>query len=362
MRLFQSFSCYPAYRARIDRLTAGLTGFTEQLAVFFADHYASSHILLPIDQGSPEAFFTNWDDPRLQRAWAKQAGLGDKVSLEHILLAQIEAHRTEVFYTIDPARLDNAFLKRLPGSVRRTIGWRAAPSRRSADFAAYDLIVNNFPSILAQMQQAGHRTAYFAPSYDPAMDEFARNRDRPIDVMFVGTYSRHHRRRASLLEAVAGLTSECSVVMHLELSRLSRWAESPVGRILPLDAHRRPSAIRAIAQPPVFGLDLYRTLSQAKIILNGAIDMAGGDRGNMRCFEAMGTGGLLLSDAGQYPDGMSDGTTLVSYADEAGAVSAIRRLLADATDSAAIANRGHAMVSDRYSKERQWLQFQALAG
>jgi spore maturation protein CgeB len=150
--------------------------------------------------------------------------------------------------------------------------------------------------------------------------------------------------------------------MHLELSRLSRWAESPVGRILPLDAHRRPSAIRAIAQPPVFGLDLYRTLSQAKIILNGAIDMAGGDRGNMRCFEAMGTGGLLLSDAGQYPDGMSDGTTLVSYADEAGAVSAIRRLLADATDSAAIANRGHAMVSDRYSKERQWLQFQALAG
>ncbi len=31
-------------------------------------------------------------------------------------------------------------------------------------------------------------------------------------------------------------------------------------------------------------------LSNAKIVLNGAIDISGEDRGNMRCFEALGSG------------------------------------------------------------------------
>ena len=49
-------------------------------------------------------------------------------------------------------------------------------------------------------------------------------------------------------------------------------------------------------------------------MLNGAIDMAGPDRGNMRCFEAMGCGALLVSDVGNYPVGMEAGVTMETYA------------------------------------------------
>jgi hypothetical protein len=70
--------------------------------------------------------------------------------------------------------------------------------------------------------------------------------------------------------------------------RLCRLAESPVGQLLPLAKHRRPQAIRAISRPPIFGRDYYQVLADAKIVLNGAIDMAGTDRGNMRCFEVLG--------------------------------------------------------------------------
>ena len=93
-----------------------------------------------------------------------------------------------------------------------------------------------------------------------------------------------------ILEAVAKLAGEYNVVYHLDRSRLCRLAESPLGRFLPLAKHRRPSAIRAITQEPIFGRDYYEVLSAAKIVLNGAIDMAGEDRGNMRCFEALGSG------------------------------------------------------------------------
>ena len=37
----------------------------------------------------------------------------------------------------------------------------------------------------------------------------------------------------------------------------------------------------------MFGRALYELIGSSKIVLNGAIDMAGTDRGNMRCFETM---------------------------------------------------------------------------
>jgi hypothetical protein len=333
--------------------------FKQQLQVFFDDRYGVSHILLPVARADPDAFFTNWDDEFLQRAWAREAGLPKRPSLEDILLAQIEEHRTEVFYNLDPVRLSNEFIERLPGCVKKTIAWRAAPSS-DVDFSKHNLVVCNFPGILAEMARRGYRTAYFAPSHDPVMDRFAENNNRPIDVLFVGGYSRHHVRRAEILNAIAGLADQFRIVFHLDQSRLSRLAESPLGVLPPLAQYRRPRAVRSLSSPPIFGLDLYGALSRAKIVLNGAVDMAGNERGNMRCFEAMGCGALLLSDAGKYPDGMVPGSTLITYASAADAIAQARRLLADDGRRTGIARDGYKMVSTRYSKEVQWLRFQEL--
>ena len=164
-----------------------------------------------------------------------------------------------------------------------------------------------------------------------------------------------------MLEAVAELAGEFNIAYHLDRSRLCRLAESPLGRLMPLSSHRRPAAIRAISQEPIFGRDYYAALSATKIVLNGAIDMSGSDRGNMRCFEALGGGALLLTDEGNYPEGMVDGQTMATYTSPQHAVTQIRALLLD--NSArwlSIARAGHEMVTARYSKENQWKQFQAL--
>jgi len=49
------------------------------------------------------------------------------------------------------------------------------------------------------------------------------------------------------------------------------------------------------------------------VVLNGAVDMAGDDRGYMRCLEATWCGCLLLSDESNYPESMIQGVDLVAY-------------------------------------------------
>lgn len=360
MRLFQNSCFYPSYLPRFNQLAAKALSFDARRQVFLNDRFGAAHFLKPVLDGSPEAFFTNGDDEVLQRRWAREQGMSGEPSLEAILLAQIEHHATEVFYNLDPVRYPSAFVAKLPGCVKTTLCWRAAPSG-NADFTAYGAVLGNFPSILDIWRSRGCRGELFRPAHDPVMDEYGHG-ERPIDVVFVGGYSRHHRARARTLERVAHLADSHTIVLCLDASRLTRLAESAIGRLLPLGRHRRPDAIAAIARPPVFGRDLYELIGSSKIVLNGAIDMAGEDRGNMRCFEAMGCGALLVSDAGRYPEGMQDGVTIETYGTPDQAADVISRSLKDWPRSAEIAALGRARMRDIYGKDVQWTAFVDLVG
>jgi spore maturation protein CgeB len=101
-------------------------------------------------------------------------------------------------------------------------------------------------------------------------------------------------------------------------------------------------------------------LSSAKIVVNGAIDMSGNDRGNMRCWETLGCRALMLSDNGNYPSGMKAGTTIETYDSVDDFIEKIDLLLMDAARREKIASDGFAMIKSEYSKERQWTDFQNL--
>lgn len=359
MRLFQNSGLYPSYRQHFDRLHGTRREFNARLQALLSDCYGAPHYLLPVLQGDPDAFFTYGDDEALQRAWARANDLPQKMSLTDILLAQIEAHRTEVFYNLDPMRYGSEFVRRLPGCVRKSLCWRAAPSP-GADFSGYDLVVCNFPSIIDSWRRLGWNAGYLSPAHDPQMEAYALNAERPIDVLFIGGYSRHHTRRAETLEAVAKLAKRYQVLYCLDQSRVTRLVESPLGWLPGLSSHRRPRSIRQVSAAPVFGRELYRLMARAKIVLNGAIDMAGEDRGNMRCFEALGCGALMVSDHGHYPVGFMDGETMLTYRNAEEAAARIVRILENWGLGGEIAAEGQRMVKTRYSKAVQWKRFQEL--
>lgn len=354
MRLFQNNGLSRGFRAY--RPHANDRSFGECLNSFLDTRYTASHILQPVLAGSADAFYTNGDDETLQGLWARHHGLAGK-SLEQILLTQIEHHRTEVFYNLDPMRYGSDFVRKLPGCVKKSICWRAAPSG-SADLSGYDLVVCNFPSILDDWRERTCRVAYFFPAHDPVMDSYASARREEVDLLFIGGFSRHHRSRVAALMAAASVPG-IRARLHLEDSRLTRLAN-----LLPflplLGEFRHPAEIRRQRAGPLYGRDLYAAMASARIVLNGAIDMAGEDRGNMRCFEAVGCGAVLLTDAGRYPEGFAEGETMVTYASADEIPRLVERLITDADWANAIAAAGHAMVRSRYSKERQWARFQEL--
>src|ERR1700730_13344335 len=104
MRLFQNSGLYRSYLRRLNQLASGAHGFDERRQIFLADRFGALHFLQPVLNGDPDAFFTNGDDEILQRQWARENGMRADTSLEDILLAQIEQHRAEVFYNLDPVR------------------------------------------------------------------------------------------------------------------------------------------------------------------------------------------------------------------------------------------------------------------
>ena len=358
MRLFQNSALAPSYVVRLNQLASKATSFADRRAVFLNDRFGALHFLRPVLDGEASAFFTNGNDDVLQRRWARENGMRDETSLEKILYAQIEHHRTEVFYNLDPVRYPSKFVSKLPGCVKNTLCWRAAPSGQ-ADLTAYGAVLGNFPSILDSWRKTGCRAELFYPAIDPEMAEFGHG-ERPIDVLFVGGYSRHHAGRAKVLEQVARLAHRWRIVYCLDASRLTRLAESPIGRLLPLRKHRRPDELSKVARPPIFGRQLYELIGTSKIVLNGAIDMAGRDRGNMRCFEAMGCGALLVSDAGNYPDTMAAGVTMEPYDSAEQASGVISKCLENWPNSAVVAAQGRGQISKTYSKSSQWDRFVSL--
>lgn len=356
MRLFQNSGLYRSYRPRLTRLTRDCRTFHDSMATFLDDRFGAAHLLQPILENQPNAFLANGDDVYAQRLWAVEHGLAGDAPLEDILLAQIEAHRSEVFYNLDPMRYGDAFLKRLPSSVKRTIAWRAAPSA-GGEFLKYDVIVNNFPSLIEEYRAQGARAEFLFPAHDPAMDAYAAYVDRPIDVLFVGTYSRHHRARAAMLEAIAKMRDATAVVMHLDTSRYTRLAETPLGWVGPLHKDRRSRDIRAVSRPAIFGRNLLEALGRARLVVNGAIDMAGHDRGNMRIWEALGCGATLISDEGVYPPHIEAGKHFISYADPDTVPEIITNLLDDTETTREVAAAGHRVISTYYAKQIQWQRF-----
>jgi spore maturation protein CgeB len=70
----------------------------------------------------------------------------------------------------------------------------------------------------------------------------------------------------------------------------------------------------------------------------------------------------MLSDEGEYPEGMVAGEHFIAYTSAEDAAGKAERLLAEPEGARAIGRKAALMVASLYSKHQQWTRFQELVG
>jgi len=354
MILFQNGNPYKNYLKYFHLNVRKGELFNEIISEFLSDRFCSSHILEPIYKHNFSSFYTNANDLITQKIWAKKMGLPKSSKLSDILKFQIEESRCDVFYNLDPITYNNNFISKLPSNVKRKIAWCGVPCNYSL-FNHYDFVVCNFPSILEDMSAHGLRCNYFSPSYDSNIQNLNTSAERKIDLIFTGSITRNHTNRLSIIYEILPLCNYFNISINLEISNFIKIANTIfVNNFFP-SKYKLGYQLEKNLMPPLYGLELYKILSNSKIVINCSIDMPGKSRGNIRCFEALNCGALLYADEGIYPEGFVSGNNFLQF--KKFSINEVKRVIENYDSLKHISIAGNNMLKEKFSKSKQWLDF-----
>ncbi|WP_052597854.1 glycosyltransferase [Aureispira sp. CCB-QB1] len=364
MKVFQALHKYAPYIPYFEqKYDTSQMSFKEHLQTLIADRFYTLHILKPALDFSEEVFYTLWDYEALQLKWARENGWNE-TNLKKILYAQIETYQPDVFYNMSPTFFNKEELdNNLAPSILR-ICWSASPFFDNELFKLYKTRLTNVPLDVQPISKVGFRSDLFQPAYDPLMDSYAKNTERPIDLFFYGQYARSiFKTRNKQLDRLLEFKQQSD--LNIEILLQYRVEKEPVVNIPYIRRFwqkiTHPSEmVRQLSGAPIFGLDIYKKISQSKIVFNAGVDFSKEYKVNMRNFEVLGCGAHMLSDIGIYPDGFEMGTHFSTYTDIEDCIQKVEALLKDDAKRLSIAKAGNEMVQTQYTKEKQWQKFQDI--
>lgn len=262
-----------------------------------ADFYSSNLRAL-----GHEAHELHANNESLQRAWAREHGVkvhhvsGDRWQFRmrrkiipwasrlpdlrwmyEILAAQIRHYRPDVILNQVLDGISGPFLREMKQHTRLLVGQFASPLPEDADMSMYDLFISSLPNFVERFRRAGIPGELSRLAFEPRILQAVPQQDRIYPISFVGSISRHHDERGTLME---GLSRE------FDISIFGQGVDR-----LPAD-----SLVRGRHGGPAWGRGMYEILGRSKIALNHHIAIAGPYANNMRLYEATGMGAMLLTD------------------------------------------------------------------
>lgn len=316
----------------------------------------------------------------LQKAWARENGFSHTEDnwLFEITAAQVKACQPDVLFVNDFFTYPADYIRQLRvecPAIRLVLGWCGAPYTDGSVFAAYDIVLSSVPELVQNFRAQGHHCEHVNHAFDPRVLERIKHDEPTVDFGFIGTIAKknkfHNSRETLLLELLERTPLQIWVDSHSpswqERSNvlIRQWAFDVVQmasragvsesalEALPIAGKvrnwkARPALspkldprILAVAQPPLFGLDMFQQLQRTRVSLNTHIDISATHASNMRLYEATGVGSCLLTDwKANLPELFADGVEIVTYKNAAECVEKVNYLLAHDDARQAIAAGG----------------------
>lgn len=371
MKLFQVLHSYPQYIEHFESkysITDDLP-YEAHRKKLISDRFYAAHILKPCLENT-ESFYTMWNYGKLQVKWAKEKGWAE-TDLKKILFAQIEEKKPDVFYNASPIRFTAPEIREKIDPKIVKLAWFASPEKGQIDFSVYHSRLTNYPvDAYKKPDETGFRSDLFSPAHDPEMDAYASNEDRPIDILFYGQYIEDYFKNRNILinQLSAWKRSESGLNIVIALKYTSKYLtlfpfKKPGQWNRLLNSMIRvspPGSVIKASVGPLYGIDLYKKIGSSKIVFNAAVDFSGNYKVNMRNFESLGCGAHMISDQGLYPDFFQENANFSTYSTFEEFKRKAVHYLGNPEDSRKIARSGYKMISEEYSKEKQWKAFEKI--
>lgn len=401
-RFLRIFSYYPGFTEMFYAQQPNLAAqpYAEQLKVHMhnaferSDFYSEALRAYGVETQEIVA-----DMKPLQCQWARENDVtyNDANWMTEIVLAQITAYRPEVLFLntwLPP--FDAAFVARareLCPSIRLVLGWVGEAHPGAAYFAGHDLVLSCALDTVTYLQENGINARHLHHAFEPRiLERFTPPATPTADLGFIGHIyfgKLYHNNRVRLFYEIA---QQVELTVYGELSQV---AYSPKGmrgalregyyRVLEglkrmgLDAWaqkmpryavwqsiqaRRPyvpmfALLGQHTRPPVFGLEMFRTLAGFRMCLNAHGPSAYAS--NLRLYEATGVGTCLLTDwKPNLGDLFALDTEIVTYRSADEAVEKARYLLDHESERQQIAAAGQRRTLHDHTIAQRVEQLHAL--
>lgn len=370
MRVYQAFHKYnphiPWFEEKYGIHDTSGHSFSQLQQLIREDGYASAYLLEPVgEEKEHDVFFTLWNYERMQWQWAKEQGLHTR-NLQEIKQAQIEWFKPDVFYDFS-AMLDTDFLTRYPISKHiTTVAWYGIIEMEPLKFEQYDFRVTLHRPYLQQWQYEHLPCFELQPAFDTRWEVYDQ-KEKPIDVLFYGQFLnrmfRNRNRFMTDLLRFAEEHQELKIKVHLQLQSKRKVRKQWMGIHIPGWYEEFPSDyVTQHALPPIYGQQLYETIGRSKFVINGYTNQNKAFKSNMRLFEALGCGALLISEKGNYPEGFKEDTHYHPYevAHPAKLFRQLPQLIKEYPDRLNETKPNIQHLKKLYNKETQWKRFKEM--
>lgn len=198
--------------------------------------------------------------------------------MHNVLLNQVKKIRPDIIYVQDLNLIPAPFGRELKKLTKLFVGEIASPLPPKSYFSEYDLIVSALPTIVNQAQSWGVDALSLPLGFDETRATFSAASTRPIDAIFIGSFSRHQPNTFPLLQEVAG---------HVPGLRIY----GPGG-----DKLFRTFGLQNFYYGEVWGDNMFKLLGNSKVVVNRHGTIAGDFAVNMRMYEATGSGAVLVTE------------------------------------------------------------------
>lgn len=281
----------------------------------------------------------------MQKQWARENGFiyDETKGINQIAIEQIKKIGPDVFYIGSMFEYYGEFLDTIKPYCKKIVGWIACPIPKSLKLTQLNLILSSVPQMVSEFRYQGINSELLPAAFDSEIIiSLPTNIKQDIDFSFVGGISKAHKKRMDMVRNLAKYTP-------IQLFGYG-YQTYPLWKFR-LKQLALPNSIEAHYKGEAWGLDMYRTLLRSRITFNAHIDMALGNRVNMRMYEATGMGTLLLTDKSDHSDidYFVDGKEIVTYTSVQEAIEKVNYYLEHETERNVIAKAGQKRTLEQYN-------------